>query len=80
MLTTTQAREAILAAMPSLPAESVSLSDAAGRVLRQTVVAERDQPPFDRVMMDGIAISHPISQPARFRFLFRQRSRQAMSH
>ena len=58
MLTTTQAREAILAAMPSLPAESVSLSDAAGRVLRQTVVAERDQPPFDRVMMDGIAISH----------------------
>ncbi|MDH3266920.1 MAG: molybdopterin molybdotransferase MoeA, partial [Gammaproteobacteria bacterium] len=25
-------------------------------VLRQTVIAERDQPPFDRVMMDGIAL------------------------
>ena len=29
----------------------------AGRVLRQTVLAERDQPPFDRVTMDGIAIA-----------------------
>ncbi len=58
MLTSTQALEAILAAMPSLPAESVRLPDSAGRVLRQTVVAERDQPPFDRVMMDGIAIAH----------------------
>lgn len=58
MLTTAQALDAILAAMPELPAESVSLSDSAGRVLRQTIVAERDQPPFDRVMMDGIAIAH----------------------
>ena len=44
--------------MPELPAEAVDLSLAAGRVLRQVVVAERDQPPFDRVMMDGIAIAH----------------------
>ena len=58
MLTTAQALEAILAAMPELPAEAVSLQDSAGRVLRQTVIAERDQPPFDRVMMDGIAIAH----------------------
>ncbi|MDJ0794532.1 MAG: molybdopterin molybdotransferase MoeA [Woeseiaceae bacterium] len=58
MLTTTQALEAILAAMPELPAESVSLQASAGRVLRQVVTAERDQPPFDRVMMDGIAIAH----------------------
>ncbi len=58
MLTTAQALEAILAAMPELPAESVSLQKSAGRVLRQAVTAERDQPPFDRVMMDGIAIAH----------------------
>ena len=44
--------------MPRWPAETVALDDAAGRVLRQTIVAERDQPPFDRVTMDGIAIAH----------------------
>ena len=32
------------------------MSRACGRVLRQDVSAERDQPPFDRVMMDGIAL------------------------
>jgi len=42
--------------MSALDTETVSLDDAIGRVLRQSVHAERDQPPFDRVMMDGIAI------------------------
>ncbi len=37
---------------------TVSLSDAVNRVLRQPVNAERDQPPFDRVTMDGIAVSY----------------------
>ncbi|MDJ0710449.1 MAG: molybdopterin molybdotransferase MoeA [Woeseiaceae bacterium] len=60
MLTTAQARERILAAMQRLPAESVSLAASAGRVLRQTIVAERDQPPFDRVMMDGIAVAYDV--------------------
>ena len=58
MLTTAEALDSILAAMPELPAEPVGLMAASGRVLRQVVEAERDQPPFDRVMMDGIAISH----------------------
>ena len=44
--------------MPAMPAEPCPVARATGRVLRQTVVAERDQPPFDRVMMDGIAIGH----------------------
>ena len=44
--------------MPELSVESVALRAADGRVLRQVVEAERDQPPFDRVMMDGIAIAH----------------------
>jgi molybdopterin molybdotransferase len=58
VLTTAEAREAILAAMPEFPAEATTLADADGRILRQTVCAERDQPPFDRVMMDGIAIHY----------------------
>ena len=41
----------------ALPVESRPLASLAGAVLAQSVRAERDQPPFDRVTMDGIAIS-----------------------
>lgn len=58
MLTVAAATQAIQAAMPAFDSESVLLDAAIGRVLRQSVTAERDQPPFDRVMMDGIAIRH----------------------
>jgi len=57
VITTSEARDTILAAMPSFGADSISANASVGRVLRQSVLAERDQPPFDRVMMDGIAIS-----------------------
>lgn len=56
MLTTTEASRAIAAEMPVYETEDTRVENAAGRVLRQTVSAERDQPPFDRVTMDGIAI------------------------
>jgi molybdopterin molybdotransferase len=36
----------------------VPLDAAQGEILRQTITAERDQPPFDRVTMDGIALRH----------------------
>jgi molybdopterin molybdotransferase len=58
MLTTQDAKEAIALAMPEFGRESVEYGRAAGRVLRQAVLAERDQPPFDRVTMDGIAIRY----------------------
>jgi molybdopterin molybdotransferase len=35
----------------------VALRDARGRILRQDVEAERDNPPFDRVCMDGVAVA-----------------------
>lgn len=35
----------------------IPLALCAGRVLRERVIATRQQPPFDRVMMDGIAIN-----------------------
>lgn len=57
MLTTVEATRAISAAVRGFDSEVVPLAEAAGRVLRQSVVAERDQPPFDRVTMDGIAVS-----------------------
>jgi molybdopterin molybdotransferase len=57
MITTAEASDAILAAIPAFEPESIPVAASVGRVLRQSVLAERDQPPFDRVMMDGIAIS-----------------------
>ena len=36
--------------------ESVGLEAAAGRVLRDPVVADRDLPPLDRARMDGYAL------------------------
>jgi molybdopterin molybdotransferase len=36
--------------------ETLPLLDAAGRVLAQAVVADRDQPPFDRATRDGYAV------------------------
>lgn len=56
MLSTAQASSAIAESMAVFGSEEVTLADAAGRILRQSVRAERDQPPFDRVMMDGIAV------------------------
>jgi len=39
-----------------LPIESLPLTQCAGTVLRENIYAERDQPPFDRVAMDGVAV------------------------
>ena len=58
MLTTEEASKSIAESIASFGAEDVALADAAGRVLRQSVKAERDQPPFDRVTMDGIAVEY----------------------
>lgn len=48
----------IAALVQPVVTERVPLAEAAGRVLRERVVADRDLPPFDRVMMDGYAIRH----------------------
>ena len=58
MLTPAEAEAAIAARLALLPAEPCALERAAGRVLREAVTADLDQPPFDRVAMDGIAIAH----------------------
>lgn len=51
-----------------LPVESRPLASLAGAVLAQSVRAERDQPPFDRVTMDGIAIASQAWRDGRRRF------------
>ena len=51
------AQEAIDAGMALLPTEPRPLGQCIGQTLREDVYAERDNPPFDRVCMDGIAVS-----------------------
>ncbi len=50
------ARELIDARLAPAPEERRPLSECIGRTLREDVYAERDNPPFDRVCMDGIAL------------------------
>jgi molybdopterin molybdotransferase len=52
-----EAEALILAQMPRFPARHEPLSACCGRVLAEDIHAERDQPPFDRVTMDGIAVA-----------------------
>ena len=56
MLEPAQADELIGQQLQCLPIESLPLAQCAGAVLRENIYAERDQPPFDRVAMDGIAL------------------------
>jgi len=46
----------IFALTPAMPAETVALAEAAGRVLAEDAVAARDQPPFSASAMDGYAV------------------------
>jgi molybdopterin molybdotransferase len=57
MTETAAAETMILAHMPRFQARHEPLAACAGRVLAEDIHAERDQPPFDRVTMDGIAIA-----------------------
>lgn len=51
-----EALQRALATVPNFRDEEVDLHEAAGRVLRQDILADREQPPFHRVMMDGFAL------------------------
>jgi molybdopterin molybdotransferase len=53
----TEAQHLIGGHLTCLPIESLPIAQCAGAVLRENVYAERDQPPFDRVSMDGIALA-----------------------
>jgi molybdopterin molybdotransferase len=46
----------VLARVAPLPAENVSIAQAAGRVLAEAAVARIDLPPFDSSAMDGFAV------------------------
>ncbi|WP_341915296.1 gephyrin-like molybdotransferase Glp [Ferrovibrio terrae] len=55
MIPVIEARRRIVTALPLMPAETVAVSAAAGRVLAEDTAARRTQPPFDVSAMDGWA-------------------------
>lgn len=54
MITVTQAQRIILKNAKLLACETMPLAQ--GRVLRENVCSDRPQPPFDKALMDGVAI------------------------
>ena len=79
LITPRLAEEAINSRLTCLPIESLPLTQCVGGTLRENIYAERDQPPFDRVTMDGIAIdSESLRRGARrFRIQATQAGRLA---
>jgi molybdopterin molybdotransferase len=57
LLSPAEAEVAIRTHGPRLPEISLPLDSLQGAILREPIVASRDQPPFDRVTMDGIAFA-----------------------
>ncbi len=67
LISAAEAQRRILAHLPDVPAIQCPLTKCAGRVLRQSLQADRPFPPFDRSMMDGYAIrAIDISQAETF--------------
>ncbi|MDR8394137.1 molybdopterin molybdotransferase MoeA [Aliifodinibius sp. S!AR15-10] len=56
MITVPKAAELIDSVTLKVSVKEVPISQAVGMVLRESLRSDRDLPPFDRVMMDGIAI------------------------
>ncbi len=68
LISVTQAENIIRQHLTTAAAEIVPLSKAQGRYLREDILADRPLPPFDRVMMDGIAIAHASFASGNTRF------------
>lgn len=68
MLSVAEAEKRVLDSVVTLPVDHCPLINAHGRVLRQALAADRDLPPFDRVAMDGYALSCAALQAGRRQF------------
>lgn len=55
MITTEEATKMVMGSLLPLATTEVPLEEATGHILQETLLADRDFPPFDRVAMDGIA-------------------------
>jgi molybdopterin molybdotransferase len=58
MINYTTARDLLIAQARSFGKERIGLDEAYGRVLSESILADRDYPPFDRSSVDGYAIRY----------------------
>jgi len=57
MISPIQAKKLIAANLRKIKNQKINTNTSIGYTLNETIYAERDQPPFDRVTMDGIAVN-----------------------
>lgn len=69
MITPEDALARVFALIRPLDTEQVPLQDAAGRVLREAVCAQRDQPPFEASAMDGYGVGADATAGANLRLI-----------
>ncbi|TWV99054.1 molybdopterin molybdotransferase MoeA [Chitinophaga pinensis] len=58
LIDVTAASAAVMSTVRDFGMEQLPFTAVAGRILREPVLSDRDFPPYDRVMMDGIAIDY----------------------
>ncbi|WP_237277570.1 molybdopterin molybdotransferase MoeA [Tenacibaculum ovolyticum] len=58
MISVEEAKNIILHNSQGSGVEEIPFIESVGRILKETIVADRDFPPFNRVAMDGIAINY----------------------
>lgn len=68
LTTVKDALNIILNSSENFGTEEVDFINAVGRVLKEDIVADRDFPPFNRVSMDGIAISYDVFENGQRKF------------
>jgi len=68
MISVKEAEELILSNSSPSDYTLVDIQNIQGEVLRQPIVADRDYPPFNRVAMDGIAISYSRCKEGRLKY------------
>ena len=56
MVSPSEAHRIILHQAKPLAVETVAIGQAVGRVLRENIISDRDQPPFHKCLVDGIGI------------------------
>lgn len=68
MISVEEAKNIILQNTQDFGVEEIPFLESVGRVLKETIVADRDFPPFNRVAMDGIAINYSCFQKGQRKF------------
>jgi molybdopterin molybdotransferase len=67
MISVAEASAKILERVPGPEVEHVPIEASTGRLLMEPIHAERDMPPFDRVMMDGFAFRYRDEVPEEYK-------------